>query len=110
MSEIHEGQSVRYLFKEGAIQDGELKDCGRIIAHDGRILVSYNNRNDHNDLLRAFASRYQMNRDEVINEAVRLYFRIDGQNVIVTGVRQIDNEKLKLGLGEYGKLIASVIR
>ena len=101
---------MRYLFKEGAIQDGLLEDCGRIIVYCGRILVSHNNRNDHNDLLRAFASRYRMNRDEVISGAVRLYLKIERENVIVAGVRQIDNEMLKSDLAAYGKLIASAIR
>ena len=50
-----------------------------------------------------------MNRDEVINGAVRLYYRIEGECVIIAGVRQIDNDALKSDLAGYGKLIASSI-
>jgi len=99
---------MRYLFKEGAIQDGILKGCGRIVIHNGEALMSHNNQTDHNDLLRGFVSRFRMPKDEVIN-AVRLYFKYEGDAVIIAGVRQIDNEAVKAHLHEYGKIIAKLL-
>ena len=52
----------------------------------------------------------RMNRDRVISGAVRLYFRIERENVIVAGARQIDNEILKSDLAAHGRLIANAIR
>lgn len=48
---------------------------------------------DHNYLLRAFASRFGYKKDEVIANAIRLYFRDNGDHVIITETRRIDEEK-----------------
>jgi hypothetical protein len=107
---LPKGSSVKYFFREGAIQDGVLKDCGRIVIHEDRILVSRNRMDDHNALLRAFASRHHVDRDEVVSNAVRLYFRIEGDAVVVAGLRQVDNEAVRTDPNRYGRMIARVIR
>lgn len=96
---------MRVLFKEGAIDDGKLEGCGRIIVHRGRGLASSNNVTDHNNLLRAFAARFRMDRDEVIAQAVRLYFRKESARVVVSGVRQIDSDAVRAAPLSYGHLI-----
>ncbi|MFW6226005.1 MAG: hypothetical protein ACOC3V_03525, partial [bacterium] len=56
-------------------QDGHLKSNeGRIVIYDDVIMVAYSQAMDHNYLLRALASRYRIKKDQVISNAIRLYF------------------------------------
>jgi hypothetical protein len=100
---------MQILFREGEIQDGKLVGCGRVVIHRGQALASNNRMTDHNNLLRAFAARFRLDRDEVIAKAVRLYFRIEGGHVVVCGVRQIDNEAVCGDLRCYGLLIMDAV-
>lgn len=87
---------MKYFYSESYIQDGKLDNrCGRIIIYNNDILVSYNHMNDHNDLLRGFAARFQYKKDEIISNAIRLYFRHEGDRIIVSPRRGIDDDMFK---------------
>jgi len=90
----------------GYIQDGKLDhQCGRIVAYDGCMVVTHGPSADHNYLLRALASRYRINRDEVISNATRLYWRIESYGLAVSGVRKLDDDDFSRHLQEYDGLI-----
>ena len=90
----------------GHIQDGKLDQrCGRIVEYDGCMVVSHSVANDHNYLLRALASRYKINRDEVISNACRLYWRIEDYGLSICGVRKIDDEYYERHSAEIEALV-----
>lgn len=93
--------------KPGLIQDGKLdRTCGRIIIYGHDMVFSKDYMTDHNYLLRAFAARWQVNKDQVISNAIRLYFSIvDPDNMIVTGVRKIDDNDFEASIDTYINMI-----
>lgn len=94
------------IHKPGYIQDGKLDhQCGRIIIYDGYIIISAGTSADHNYLLRAHASRYRINKDEVISNATRLYYRRENYGLAISGVRKIDDEDYERHSEEYRQLI-----
>lgn len=102
---------MKYYFGRGRIRDGKLdENCGRIVIYDDKILVSHIRSADHNYLLRGLASRYRLKKDDVISNAIRLYFRHEGHRVIITDVRKIDEEKFFAKKDFYSKLIKKEIK
>lgn len=97
--------------KPGYIRDGKLDSfCGRIILYDGYMLFHNGISADHNYLLRAFAARYRYDKNEVINKAIRLYFRKEENRIVISGVRQIDDDDLERQLSAYKLLIENELR
>jgi hypothetical protein len=93
------------------IQDGKLdSSCGRLIIFSSQILHSEGPSRDHNDLMRSFASRFRMNKDEVISKCSRYYFKREGNSVIISPVRKIDDEDFCTHREEYRKLIMDEIK
>jgi hypothetical protein len=84
---------MNYLFG-WAIKDGTLgPDVGRLIVYKKHGLKSNGPSRDHNDLLRAFAAAYQMNKDDVISNASRFYWKYQNkENIIISPVRKIDED------------------
>jgi len=73
------------------IQDGKLSpDVGRIVMLEGLGMKSIGPSRDHNDLLRAFASKYHLYKDDVISHAHRFYYRLDGDTLTVCPVMRVD--------------------
>ena len=84
---------MKYYFGQGKVQDGKLdSDCGRIVIYQDKIIVSHMKTADHNYLLRGLASRYGLKKDDVISNAIRLYFRNEGDKFIISEVRKLDYE------------------
>jgi hypothetical protein len=93
------------IFVSGYTKDGYLGPAsGRIIMYEDNVLIGWNSANDHNDLLRAFAQRYRYKKDEIVSNAIRLYFTKVGNTLVVSECRRIDydiftkNEKRNLQL------------
>jgi len=102
---------MKYYWGPGIIQDGMLDDnCGRIVIFDDKALVSYIKTADHNYLLRGLASKYRFNKDEVINKAIRLYFKWEENSFIISGVRKIDNEIIEENYDFYRKIIKRALK
>lgn len=94
------------LFKPGFTKDGYLSNqSGRIILYEDCVLVSNGPSIDHNGLLRAFASRYGFSKDEVISNAIRLYYTVFNGKMIVSECRKIDYDMFESKQEYYLKLI-----
>jgi hypothetical protein len=93
--------------KPGLIKDGKLdRTCGRIIIFGHDMVFSKDYMTDHNYLLRALAASFQVNKDKVISNAIRLYFCIvDSENLIVSGVRKIDDNDFESSIDTYIDMI-----
>ena len=89
------------------IQDGLLKPTdGRIIMYAGLGIKSNSRTQDHNDLLRAFAARHKKNRDEVISNAARFYWRPVSKNkIIISPVRKIDEDYYDFKTSEFESIL-----
>ena len=101
----------KYYYGRKVIQDGRLETTdGRIVIYKDKILVSKMRTADHNYLLRGLAARYNLNKDEVVSNAIRLYFRDEGDRVIITETRQLDADMLFANKDFYANLIKNEIR
>lgn len=98
-------QNVEYLYgwytKDGHLKNNE----GRIVIYDGAIMIAYSPSMDHNYLLRAMASRYKINKDKVINKAIRLYYAHEGNRIVISPVRKIDDDMMNENLKYYAQFI-----
>lgn len=73
------------------LQDGKLDSTvGRIVIFNEFIEISRGPSRDHNDLLRSLASKFRLNKDEVISKAIRLYWCSYNRDYIVSPVRKLD--------------------
>jgi hypothetical protein len=75
------------------IQDGKLdNNTGRFVIFDNYIEVSSGPSRDHNDILRSMSSKYRLNRDEVISNAYRFYWKNISGNLVISPVRKLDED------------------
>ncbi len=94
------------VYKNGYTKDGTLKsNQGRIVIYQDRVLISRGNSPDHMALLYGLASKNHFNRDEVVSNAIRLYYAIENGVMIVSQNRRIDEDALLKNLTYYGRLI-----
>ena len=93
------------------IQDGKLSPTtGRIVIYKNFIDISQGVARDHNDLLRSLASKFRLNKDDVISGAIRLYWEYKSKDsIIVSPVRKLDEDMYYAKQDFHDKLINSVV-
>lgn len=97
---------MKFYWGPGHIQDGKLDHtCGRIIIFEDHIMVGRNRAMDHNYLLRALAARDKLNKDDVISNALRFYYKQENNEIIISPVRKLDEDQFERKLEFYAKLI-----
>lgn len=104
---------MKYYWGPGKIQDGNLSNNeGRIVIYKDYILVGFNSNMDHNYLLRGLASKYSLHKEEVISNAIRLYFRFENDldRCIVCGRRKIDDEEFEKNYKRNAFLVKNALR
>ena len=93
------------------LQDGKLTPtAGRIVIYKEFIEVSRGPSRDHNDILRSLASKYKLPRDDVISNAIRLYWDRNEDTIIVCPVRKLDEDMFYAREEFHGNLINNAIR
>lgn len=81
----------KVVFKSFYTKDGYIgRDSGRIVIYDGVALTSRGGSVDHNDLLRSLARKYGFDKDKVISNAIRMYYTIEDDTIIISESRKID--------------------
>jgi len=94
------------VYKNGYTKDGHLAPHqGRIVIYEDKALISRGNTPDHMYLLSALASKYHFKKDDVISNAIRLYYAIEDGVMIVSQNRRIDEDAIMKNLRFYGKVI-----
>jgi hypothetical protein len=94
------------------LQDGKLTPTsGRIVIYQNCIDISRGNSRDHNDLLRSLASKYRLDKDQVISNAIRLYWdylytNATDKTILVCPVRKIDEDMFYAKQDFYENLIS----
>lgn len=100
-----------YFYGRKYIQDGKLdSSCGRIVIYRGQALHANGPAADHNYLLRSLAARIKANKDDVISNATRLYFKRERGRIIISPVRKIDDEDFERHQNEYTLIIKKIIK
>ena len=94
------------------LQDGKLTPTsGRIVIYKNFIDVSRGPSRDHNDLLRSLATKYKLNKDDVISNAIRLYWDHKGKDsIVVSPVRKLDEDMYYSKQEFHDKLISAVVK
>jgi hypothetical protein len=83
---------MNYLFG-WEIKDGNLgPEVGRIVIFENFFEKSNGPSRDHNDLLRALASKFHLPKDDVISNANRFYWKRDKRGLIISPVRKLDED------------------
>lgn len=101
----------KVIFDSKALEDGYLdNNSGRIVIYDGVGLASSGNSMDHNDLLRALARQYQFHTQDVISNAIRLYYMRYKGHIIVSERRKIDYDMMERNLPYYASVIEHAVR
>jgi len=101
---------MKYHHKPGYIHDNCLDNsCGRIVIYQNKIIVSFMKTADHNYLLHSLISQYKLKKREVSSNALQLYFKYEDDNIILSGVRDLDDEILEKDFEEYLRLIKKKI-
>jgi len=90
-----------------AIQDGKLSyDTGRIVIYQGLAIKSNGPSRDHNDLVRALASKYKIPKEKVGQNGYRFYWRPEGRKLItISPVRKLDENWAYDNLELFNELI-----
>jgi len=89
-----------------AIQDGKLTSkTGRIVIYKQFIDISRGPGRDHNDLLRSLASKFRLPKDDVISNAIRLYWEPMSDGIVVCPVRRLDEDMFERRDDFHRKLI-----
>jgi len=92
------------------LQDGKLtRTAGRIVIYKDFIEISKGGSRDHNDLLRSLASKFRLPKDEVISNAIRLYWDYMGEFIVVCPVRKIDEDAYYYREELYERLIKQIL-
>jgi len=102
---------MKIVHKHGYTQDGYIgRNSGRIVIYNGEMLVSRNPSSDHNYLLRGLAARFGFKKDDVISNAIRLYFTRDGNTYYINGVRKLDDDAFERKFSFYKKALSKRLK
>ena len=108
--DILNGEKMNIIFGK-QLQDGKLTStAGRIVIYKNFIDVSRGPARDHNDLLRSLASKFKLNKDDVISNAIRLYWDFKNKDsIIVSPVRKLDEDMYYAKQEFHDKLISGAV-
>ena len=102
---------VKVKYIAGYTKDGTLKyNEGRVVIYDDQILVSRGNVPDHLSLLAGLAARYHFKKDDVVSNAIRMYYAIEGDVVILSASRKLDEQMFELKDKQYAREILVYLR
>jgi len=93
-------------YTSGYTKDGTLSQSqGRVVIFEDRFMISRGNTPDHLSLLSGLASRYHFKKDDVISGAIRMYYSIEEDVVILSASRKLDEQLFEKKDGQYAREI-----
>ena len=94
------------------IQDSKLSfDTGRIVVYNGFAIKSNGPSQDHNDLVRALASRNKLPREKVGQNGYRFYWKPINRNLInISPVRKLDENWVYDHLEQFNRIIDGLFK
>ena len=102
---------MKYWFAKGKINVSSTRgDAGGfLVIYEDTAKYSIYDSVSHDDLLNEIASRYHLDKTRVLNNGIRLFFTYSGDGIIISGVREGDNEKIAEDPAGYAKIIRKEI-
>jgi hypothetical protein len=95
---------IKYI--GGYTKDSTLQpNQGRVVIFEDKILVSRGNYPDHLSLLSGLASKYHFKKDDVISNAIRMYYTIEDDVVILSASRILDEQMFEQKDHQYAEEI-----
>ena len=103
---------MKYWFSEGKIDVGKTRGSagGFLVIYDDTANYSVYDSVGHDELLEAIASRKRLEKSEVLNRGIRLFFAFVRDGIVISGVRKIDNERIAEDPRAYAKIIRKVLK
>jgi len=98
---------MQYWFGRGEVHVGDTRGNagGFLVVYDDEALYSIYDSVGHDDLLRDLAARRRLDKTEVLEKGIRLFFKFAYSGVVISGVREIDNDAVERNLNYYGRII-----
>ena len=98
---------MQYWFSRGEVNVSDTRgnNGGFLVIYGDEALYSIYDSVGHDDLLRDLAARRHIDRSEVLENSIRLFFKFAHGGVVISGVREIDNEMVERDLNRYGRII-----
>ncbi|MBI9103712.1 MAG: hypothetical protein JEY99_14955 [Spirochaetales bacterium] len=102
---------MKYWFAEGKVNVSSTRGDkgGFLVIYEDTAKISTYDSVGHDDLLEELASRYRLDKMEVLNNGIRLFFAYSGEGVLISGVREIDNARIAENPAGYAKIIRKVL-
>jgi len=82
---------------------------GFLVIYEDTAVYSIYDSVGHDDLLEEIASRYHIDKTKALNDGIRLFFAYAEDGIVISGVREIDNDKIAENPAGYAKIIRKVM-
>lgn len=98
---------MQYWFSRGEVNVSDTRGNagGFLVVYGEEALYSLYDSVGHDDLLRDLSARYHLDKTEVLERGLRLFFKFAHGGVVISGVREIDNAAVEADLKRYGRII-----
>ena len=98
---------MKYLFKRGAVNISDVQGNrgGFLVIFEDTALYTIYDSVGHDDLLRDVAAQKKIDPARVLQNGIRLYFTFIDGGILISGVREIDNDEIETDIQHYGKII-----
>lgn len=103
---------MNYWFAKGQVNVNTTLGSkgGFLVIYDDWAEYSIYDSVGHDDLLSDIAARTHTERSEVLNNGIRLFFAYVEGGILMSGVREIDNEKIIENPAHFAKIIKKKLR
>ena len=98
---------MQYWFARGEVNVSDTRgdSGGFLVIYEDEALYSVYDSVGHDDLLRDLAARRRLEKTDVLENGIRLFFKFAHGGVVISGVREIDNRAVEADLNRYGRII-----
>ena len=102
---------MKYWFARGKLNENSTRGDagGYLVIYEDTAKYSLFDSIGHDDLLEEIASRFHLEKSKVISGGIRLFFVYSGDGIVISGVREIDNDKIAEDPAGYAKIIRKIL-
>jgi len=102
---------MKILYGHGKVHlaDTEKSQGGLFVIYQDLIKASQSDDTGHDDLLEALAAQYHLDKSTVHFSGIRGYFCYRNGNILVSGVKEADAERLERDLRFYGRILLKAL-
>ena len=103
---------MKYWFADGKLNESTTRGSagGFLVVYGDAAAFSIYDSVGHDDLLEELAARNHLDKAEVLDGGIRLFFVYTADGVVISGVRRIDNERIAADPAGYAGIIRKVLK